>query len=266
MRIAIFSDVHGNLAALEAVLNHIGQQSHLDQVIFAGDLCLFGPRPQQCFDLLRRHHISSVVGNTDIWIRRPPVLTADLSNAVRLQRERVRAHCAWTAGQLDHSALTWLDQLNDTFQLVISPTPEPQDRLLIVHANPVDVSQIIFPDEERQLELYGRVRQSDEELAPLLVGIDAAVLAFGHLHIPNIRRWPSLTLVNVSSVSLPGDGDARAKYAILSWEADTGWSTQFYRVSYSADAEIEAFVQARPPGWETSVEQLETSGLVSQNV
>ena len=83
MRIALFSDVHGNLSALRAVRQAIASQSDIDQTIFVGDLCLFGPRPQECLDLLRDMAVPAIVGNTDEWIRQPPPLPADMPEEVR---------------------------------------------------------------------------------------------------------------------------------------------------------------------------------------
>jgi predicted phosphodiesterase len=67
MRIAVFSDVHGNLTALEAVLADIDRQA-VDATVFAGDLCLVGPRPAECLRLAREQGITSIYGNTDDWV------------------------------------------------------------------------------------------------------------------------------------------------------------------------------------------------------
>ena len=103
------------------------------------------------------------------------------------------------------------------------------------------------------------MRQSDAELEPLLGGLTAAVLAFGHLHIPNQRRWGNLSLVNVASVSMPGDGDARAKYALLTW-ADGQWTAEHQRVAYDVGQEAAAFRERRPPGWEEAAAGIEREG------
>jgi hypothetical protein len=151
------------------------------------------------------------------------------------------------------------------FAHTISPTSNSKDDLLIVHANPQDVNQIIFPTEAEQRERYGRIRQSDEELGQLVAGVEAAVLAFGHLHIPGSRTWNELLLVNVSSASLPGDGDARAKYAVFTWEAGR-WAIQHHRLPYPMAAEVEAYRQAQPPGWEVTVQTIEEHGFLPQTV
>ncbi len=266
MRIAVFSDVHGNLTALRAVLDDINRQPSFDAIVFAGDLCLFGPRPQACVELLRGQKIQSIVGNTDEWVRKPPPITDAMDDNLRQQRSQLRKLCRWTEQQLNQSSLEWLDVLRKSFQLRFSPSSVSQDDLLIVHANPVDLGQIIFPSIDRQRELYGRVRQDDDNLENIFQAVDANLVAFGHLHIPGLREWKNKLLANISSVSLPGDGDARAKYAVLSWQSDIGWSVQYFKIPYPAEDEIKAFRDAKPPGWREKVDQLSSLGYIAQVV
>jgi predicted phosphodiesterase len=245
MRIAIFSDVHGNLTGLEAVLADIAPQAP-DLVVFAGDLCLMGPRPGECLRRVRALRLPAVMGNTDEWTAgagEPP--------------ERLRDMLPWTRDQLTGDERDWLAGL--PFGLTVSPTADPADDLRIVHANPRDLNAILFPSETHQTAYWSAVRQSDAELEPLLGGVTAAVLAFGHLHIPNLRQWGRLALVNVASVSMPGDGDARAKYALLTW-ADRQWTAEHRRVEYDTDQEAAAFREQRPPNWEEAATALAAEG------
>uniref|UniRef100_UPI0035B42C1A metallophosphoesterase family protein n=1 Tax=Promineifilum sp. TaxID=2664178 RepID=UPI0035B42C1A len=133
------------------------------------------------------------------------------------------------------------------------------DDLLIVHANPTDVNQIIYPSEVDQLARYGEIRQSDAALEPLVMGAKARTVAFGHLHVPNVRVWRRRLLVNVSSVSMPGDSDPRAKYALLTW-MNGRWMAEHRRVEVGAAGLIAAFRAARPPHWPDAVAALETDG------
>ncbi|MDX1412932.1 MAG: metallophosphoesterase family protein [Candidatus Promineifilaceae bacterium] len=251
MRLAVFSDVHGNLTALEAVLKDIDGQT-VDQILFAGDLCLVGPRPGDCLRRIQRSPIISIYGNTDDWILGRQTPPAHLSDLAR-----------WTLVQLSDSEQSWLDDL--AFSHRISPSGHMQDDLLIVHANPLDVNQLIFPAEEEQMARYGRIRQTDDELRPLLASIEAAAIAFGHLHIPGTRHWHQIQLINISSVSMPGDGDPRAKYGIFEW-TDGHWSFERHFVDYKIHLEVEAYKQAQPPGWEKIVATIETEGSFPQKV
>ncbi len=251
MRIAIFSDVHGNLTALEAVLKQIGSQA-VDEIVFAGDLAMFGPRPAASLRRVQEAKILSIYGNTDEWLlgrQEPP--------------ERFTRQTDWTLAQLGESDRSWLSGL--AFSRRYSPTGLAKDDLLVVHANPVDVNQLIFPPEEEQLARFGHVRQADEELAGLLAETDAAALAFGHLHIPNERSWKHLKLFNISSVSMPGDGDPRAKYGILTWNGAV-WSLERCSVDYDINSELEAYRREQPPGWERIVQEIEVEGCFPQRV
>lgn len=256
MRIAIFSDVHGNLTALEAVLADITAQAP-DMVVFAGDLCLFGPRPAACLQLVSSQEISCLYGNTDKWIDGPPILTVYTEEEERRRQQYVHDISSWTQAQLTETEQAWLRTL--PFNRRISPTPNARDDLLIVHANPVDVDQVIHPSEARQKEVYGEVRQADSDLEPLLEGLLIDTLAFGHLHIPNTRRWRGLTLANISSVSLAMDGDPRAKYGLLTWNG-RNWSVEHRFVDYNMQPELDALAALQPPEWENLAQRLRSAG------
>jgi predicted phosphodiesterase len=249
MRVALFSDVHGNLAALEAVLADIAGQG-VDTAVFAGDLCLVGPRPAECVACLQAWDGIAIYGNTDDWVL-----------GRQQAPERLGALTAWTAAQLTAEQQAWLANL--AFEQRFSPTGQAAEDLLVVHANPQDVNQLIFPPEQKQVERYGRVRQPDEDLAAMMNGVEAAVLAFGHLHVPSIRPWGDMQLVNISSVSMAGDGDARAKYGLFTWQ-DGAWSFERRFVGYLAEEERRAYLQNMPPGWESFVAQIEQQGFVPQ--
>jgi len=264
MRIAIFSDVHGNLTALQAVLAAIEQEDASD-VVFAGDLCVFGPRPEACVDLLANYEpeIAGLYGNTDRWVDGPPLLSDDIEEEERERWQHVDDVVSWTRERLPAMDRAWLREL--PFHRRFSPSVNPHDDLFVVHANPVDVNQVIFPSEARQEELYGEVRQQDAELENVLREMMTNVLAFGHLHIPFIRHWEDYRLVNVSSVSMPGDGDPRAKYALFEWDG-ADWTVEHRYVEYDVEEEIAAFRENRPPGWEEAVADLEEKGMIPQVV
>lgn len=249
MRIAVFSDVHGNLTALEAVLADIDAQA-VDHTIFAGDLCMVGPQPAACVQRVQSADITALFGNTDDWLlgrQEPPAHLTDLAR--------------WTHFQLTAAERDWLDRL--AFSHLVSPTGNPQNDLLIVHANPLDVNQLIFPSMNEQMERYGRVRQEDDLLEPLLANLNVCVLAFGHLHVPFIRTWNNIQLVNISSVSMPGDGDPRAKYGIFTWNGER-WILERRHVPYNIDIEADAYRQRQPPGWQMIVRQIKAHGCHPQ--
>jgi hypothetical protein len=117
------------------------------------------------------------------------------------------------------------------FELRLSLTDDEADDLLVVHANPKDVQRPIFPNEDAQQAKAGRIIQPDAKLSELLDGVTAKTIAFGHLHMPNVREVDGYQLVNISSASMPHDDDWRAKYAILTF-ADGQWSVARRYVEY----------------------------------
>lgn len=99
----------------------------------------------------------------------------------------------------------------------------PGHELLVVHANPRNLEDAIKPD------------SSDEIVRPMLAGMDADVLAFGHYHVPFVRQLDGVTLLDVASVGMPRDGDQRAVYAVLTWNG-SAWHAEHRRVPFDIDA------------------------------
>jgi predicted phosphodiesterase len=257
MRVAIFSDVHGNLTALQAVLADIEQQSP-DIVAFAGDACLFGARPKECLDLIRDQGLVCVYGNTDLMVAGQALLSDDIKAEMNERQRTVENLKEWTAVQLTALDRNWLEGL--PFLRRISPTANPQHDLLIVHANPQDVDQLILPPEAQQRQMWGEVRQPDVDLDPIMQETVAAVMAFGHYHVPSLRSWNNILLANISSVSLPLDGDPRAKYGLLTWTAagpnQGEWQVEHRRVAYDIEQEGQVLAERQPPGWQDLQQRL----------
>jgi len=204
VRIVIFSDVHGNVAALEAVLDAIRRESAPDALFVAGDLVLFGPRPVEALALLRAlDGARFVMGNTDkeLLNRTDDVEEANFARA-----------------RLSDGDIAFIRDLPFEQRLEVAPGRG----LLVVHANPRDLEQPITPD------------APDALIRPLLAGVTAEVVAFGHYHIPFVRKLDRWTLVDVASVGMPRDGDQRAVYATLTWERDA-WRIEHHRVPFDIE-------------------------------
>lgn len=206
MRIAVLSDIHGNLLGLDACLTDLDSQGGADAVAVAGDLCLAGPKPKKVLQRLEEIGAACIRGNKD------RVLFDDASDTAQQAAELARI--AWTRRELGERWLSWLREL--PFALRIG---DNGNQLLIVHANPRNDDEHLWPD-------------ADEADLERLVGDEAAaVIAFGHLHLPYVRMWRGRLLVNVASAGVPKDGDPRACYAILT-ERDGGWEIKHRRVPF----------------------------------
>jgi predicted phosphodiesterase len=233
LRVAVFSDVHGNLHGLEAVLADIEASGPFDAVIAAGDHCLNGPDPQKCLDLVLQSASHVLYGNTDRDIVECGKSDSDLG-------AKKADSIGWTRSQLGSQGISHLDSM--LFEHLIAA---PDGSILhIVHANPIDVDRHIFPD------------RSDEELLELVGGSPASMIAFGHLHIPFVRRIGALTLANIASAGLPRDGDRRATWGEFSWHEGAGWTVQTHRVDYDFQATVRRIFASGMPHPERRAQDL----------
>ena len=211
---AVVSDVHGNLVALQAVLEDL-ERVRPDLVVHGGDLALHGSRPGECVDAIRERGWSGVLGNTDemLWTGPPGELPVPLESI------------GWTVDQLGPDRVGWLRE-------------QPLEwrhgaEMAVVHAAPGN--------------LWANVRtdSSDSELREIYAPLGAAVTVFGHIHRPFVRVLPGLTVANSGSVSLSLDGDHRASYLTVA-----GGVATVHRVPYDLERAIADVLASTNPSRE----------------
>ena len=223
MRIIAFSDIHGNLPALEAVLAAV--HGTPDLFLVAGDLVGFGPNPQEVLDLLRSHGCLFVKGNVDDFVADPSamerfhsyareIIDSGMPFRLPFPLEVMSDNVAWTRMVLG-SQLSFLASL--PFSLLIEPVP--RRGLKMVHANPQDMIRPI------------RLRMPEAELLEMTRGLDCEILVFGHHHIPFVKALGTLQLVNVASVGPSWDGQTAAAYTEINFDQD-GWHIKQHRIDY----------------------------------
>ena len=248
MRIAVFSDVHGNPFACRAVLQAIHREGRFEAIVAAGDLCLGGSDPGGCIDLLRANNVLAVYGNTEEYLYQPEKESRDDNH--RRKWGKLQPAVRWALAGLAEDQLDWLRGL--PFELRFSPNDRSEDDLLVVHANPVDVELMILPPEEVQRSLWGEVRQAnnDTSLALTLQAVTAKTIAFGHFHYSSERVLGDKRLVNVASCSLPGvDHNWLARYTTFTWRG-RNWHIERRWVEYEAEHEISALNASDMPSKE----------------
>lgn len=213
LRVALLSDIHGNAVALDAVLSDVERAGPFDEIVVAGDLVWSGPQPAEVVDRVRALQGPVIQGNTDAYFR--PELQEPPEGKDPARHE---AQLAWMQAQLGPARADFVGRLPFCHRI----SPAPGCDLLIVHANPYDLDRPITP------------QMQDADIDALLLSGDlpeCAVIAFGHVHVPFTRHWRGRLLVDVASVGLPMDGDARAAYAILTWDG-AQWHAEHRRVFY----------------------------------
>ncbi|MEW6581775.1 MAG: metallophosphoesterase family protein [Actinomycetota bacterium] len=220
MRVAVVTDIHANLAALEAVLDRI-EEIEVDAVYCGGDLVGYGPRPSEVCHLVESVGIPTIYGNYDHAIARDH-LDCGCAYVTPHDREIGQRSVDWTLLHTDARAKAFMRDLPFDLRFAMGDR-----RVRLVHGSPRKVNEYLF--EDKPDSLYER----------LAGGADCDVLVFGHTHKPWIRRHGGVLFVNCGSVGKPKDGDPRAAFALLELDGDGDVAARIERVPYDARAVAE---------------------------
>jgi putative phosphoesterase len=213
MKILIISDIHANLAALQAVL---AAETDPDLTVCLGDLVDYGPQPAECVALVRANAQIVVMGNHDYAVgeREDPHCSPAYRHLAQVTRD-------YSIQSLDDNAAQFLASLprEARFEKIGA-------RFAAFHAAPSDpLFQYLPPDTQ------DRVWEIEAECAHY-----PDLLLLGHTHLPMVRKVGSTTIVNPGSVGQPKDGDPRAAYTI--WEDG---EIQLRRAEYDIQRTADAF-------------------------
>jgi predicted phosphodiesterase len=222
MRIAIVSDIHGNLTALEAVLADLRQASP-DLILNGGDLPHGGSSPAEVVDRIRELGWPGVVGNTDEMLFRPESLEefVSQSSAPPSIWPPTREMAVVTRSLLGEDRLAWLRGL---------PLIQIQGPVALVHASPESCWR--SPTEQ----------SSDATLEAVYGPLGKQIVVYGHIHKPFIRSVAGMVVANTGSVSMSFDGDPRASYLLVDESKPA-----IRRVEYNVDREIQALANCGLP-------------------
>ncbi len=193
---AVFSDVHGNLPALAAVLADIERRG-VARTFCLGDLVGYGPSPNEVALLVRDAGIPTLVGNYDQGIG---FETGDCGCVYKtdVQRAEGAASLAWTQNVVTAEVKAYLRTLEDHFVL-----RAPGGDILAVHGSPRRINEYLFED---------RPTSAMERMAR---DYPYPTILFGHTHVPYTRRVGDAVFANVGSAGRPKDGDWRVCYALI---------------------------------------------------
>lgn len=209
-KLALISDIHGNLPALQAVLEDIDKDEP-NEWLCLGDIVGYGPFPSECLNLIRERNIPTVMGNHD----------AGVCGELNLKHFRGpnQRLIEMTRGMLDPGQLKWLKSL---------PMQKRNDQWLAVHASPITPEKWVYVD-------------SAIKARKILSEIDQELCFVGHTHIPgmvcaqigvNGFHKEHKYLINPGSVGQSRDSDFRASYCIIDMN---NWTIDFKRVSYNTE-------------------------------
>jgi putative phosphoesterase len=215
-RVAVITDIHANLPALEAVLAEI-ESAGVDALYCGGDLVGYGPHPNEVCRLLERRGIPTIYGNYDYAIGRD---LEDCGCAYRDQHDRElgKRSIEWTLAHTDQRSKDFMRGFPFDLRFELG-----RSRVRLVHGSPRKVNEYLFA--EKPARTFERIA----------AGASCDVLVFGHTHVPWMREHGGVLFVNCGSVGKPKDRDPRAAFALLERDGG-GVSARIERVEYDAKA------------------------------
>jgi diadenosine tetraphosphatase ApaH/serine/threonine PP2A family protein phosphatase len=222
MKIAVISDIHGNLPALEAVLEHLAGLG-VGRTVCLGDTVGYGPFPNECVEIVRDRCALIMKGNHDSGVTGE--LELDHFNQFG------RSAITWTQKSVTAESLAFLRNL---------PLSASENGCTLAHATPHD------PSSWQYILSWKDAKECFESFATPLAFI-------GHTHSPviigedgkiNHFRKDCRFLTNVGSVGQPRDGNPKASFCMVD---TTAWKLEIVRVEYDIEAAAEASLKARLP-------------------
>ncbi len=236
MRLAIISDIHANLTALNAVLSHIETlDPPVEGIICLGDIVGYGPEPTRCVDIVADKCDWALMGNHDFSVLYEPTNFNPGAEQAAF----------WTRRQFEKETDEKKREIRWGFmgQLRVRVKFGPDNKFLAVHGSPRrPVNEYIFPDDAINGTL--KIQQIFERVEHHAV--------VGHTHVPGVFtdepdfyapdelkgrfnfQKGEKCIINVGSVGQPRDGDSRSSYVVLDDQGVT-----FHRVTYDIDTTVE---------------------------
>ena len=237
MRIALFSDIHANLPALEACLKDIDTRKP-DAVYCLGDLVGYNLWPNEVINEIRRRNIPTIAGNYDFGIGRT---SDDCGCAYKTDSEKANGavSISYTNQIVKSDERHYLRSLPSHIRLEYQLTEGAKFNLLMVHGSPRKINEYLFVDRE------------EKSLLRILEQADTHIMFFGHTHKPYHRILKDENghyrhAINIGSVGKPKDGDIRGGYVMITLDESFSLSTadslkvEFIRFDYDIEKAAKA--------------------------
>jgi putative phosphoesterase len=215
--VAVITDVHGNLPALQAALARIDELG-ISEIYCGGDLVGYGPHPNEVVALVAEREIPAIYGNYDYAIARDEH-DCGCAYVDQHDRELGQQSVEWTLAHTDKTAKDWMRDLPFDLRFEIG-----EQHVHLVHGSPRKVNEYLF--EDKPASLYERLAAAEADPA----------LVFGHTHKPWMREYGDVLFVNCGSVGKPKDGDPRGAFAVLDLDDGGQVRARIERVAYDVEA------------------------------
>jgi putative phosphoesterase len=243
MKIALFSDIHANLPALEAFFDDLSKRD-VDALFCLGDLVGYNVWPNEVIREIRKRRITVIAGNYDQGIGNE---SDDCGCAYKTETDKAmgKISIAYTNQVTAQAEKAYLRDLASHIRLEFK-TESGLLNLLLVHGSPRKVNEYLFEDRD------------EKSLLRIMEQARADIMCFGHTHIPYHRILPAadgryLHAINTGSVGKPKDGDKRGCYVILDINKKTkpeikdSLTVEFIRFDYDIEMAAQAIEKSELP-------------------
>ena len=238
MRIAIISDIHGNLEALKATLEDINKKS-VDKIICLGDIIAKGVHPVECIKLIRENCDVVIRGNTDEYFSKEHTNIEDLDET---EQKRIK----WNKSLISNEDREYLLNLPLSYEFYMSGS-----LVRLFHASPTKIDKRVL-NYDSFTEKYNMFLPSEKTMSNSI----ADVVIYGHLHHAFLDKIYNKTIINIGSVGNSIDvvrkekrdssylETTKSNYLIIEGELDSreynsDISFTFVKVPYNVDKELE---------------------------
>ncbi|MEZ4668668.1 MAG: metallophosphoesterase family protein [Anaerolineae bacterium] len=215
-RLAILSDIHSNLPALEAVFADMAQ-FEIDQIVVAGDVVNWGPFSQQVMDFLADKRCAFIRGNNELYL-------TDWNTPRAPQHWRHFTLPPYTIVQLGPVWMNVICSWPDALTLRFRDAPSVR----VVHGSPRSHFEAILPT------------STDAEIMDMLAGVEETTLIAAHSHLPLDRQVDRWHVLNPGTVGNPLDGNPTASYMIVESNS-SGWHGTQRRVAFDVQRVLAEF-------------------------
>jgi predicted phosphodiesterase len=250
VKYALISDIHANLPALEAVLDHISRRSDVVATYHLGDLVGYAPWPNETVALLRESRISGVAGNYDSTVG-TDYKHCGCRYENPQQEELSHISYSWTRQHVSPETREFLAGLPFRIDLRPNGGHVAGQRVILVHGSPT--LNTLYWTEDRPDDFCLK-------MANIAGAKPGDVIAFGHTHILWHREVEGIHFVNTGSVGRPKDGDWRAGYVVLD-VVPGAVRVEKLRVEYDLERAVHGILQSDLP--DDFTEYLRTGGRSS---
>ncbi len=233
VRLAVFSDIHANLPAMEAVAEHIRTRGY-DGVYCLGDMGGYAAEPNEVQEAVMNMGCSCIMGNYDDGVgHNRDDCGCHYSKPIDIEMSHISF--TWTRAHTTDTNKEWLRALPLTVRDEIEGR-----RVLFCHGSPRSNTEYLF---DTRSDGYYRQYTSGGKW-----DAQADVILFGHTHVPFHRVVDEVQFVNTGSVGRPKDGDNRAGYTVLTF-CENKLRVEQVRVEYDIERACQTLIRAGLPSY-----------------